>query len=82
MLALPQAGAHRGQLLDESSKKGGKGVNALEDGRDISYMERRSNGQRVEFRHRNKVYEIDWDILPYHAAGAGRRDVFQPAGQP
>ena len=36
-----------------------------QDGRDISYMARKSDGQRLEFRRRNKVYEIDWDILPY-----------------
>ena len=37
-------------------------------GRDISHMVRKSDGQRVEFRRRNKVYEIDWDILPYQPA--------------
>jgi hypothetical protein len=36
-----------------------------ENGRDTSHMVRKSDGQRVEFNRRNKVYEIDWEILPY-----------------
>lgn len=53
-----------------------------QDGRDTSHMVRKSTGQRVEFRRRNKVYEIDWDILPYQPGPEDKASFSRPAGQP
>ena len=53
-----------------------------QDGRDTSHMVRKSTGQRVEFRRRNKVYEIDWDILPYQPGPEDTASFSRPAGQP
>ena len=53
-----------------------------QDGRDISHMVRKSNGQRVEFRRRNKVYEIDWDILPYQPGPGDETSFSRQAGEP
>ena len=53
-----------------------------QDGRDTSHMVRKSTGQRVEFRRRNKVYEIDWDILPYQPGPEDSASFSRPAGQP
>ena len=50
-----------------------------QDGRDTSHMVRKSTGQRVEFRRRNKVYEIDWDILPYQPGPEDTASFSRPA---
>ena len=64
----------------------GKGFRVVfdtdQDGRDISHMVRKSNGQRVEFRRRNKVYEIDWDILPYQPGPGDETSFSRQAGEP
>ena len=51
-------------------------------GRDASHMVRKSDGHRVEFHRRNKVYEIDWDILPYQPGPGDTKSFGRQAGQP
>ena len=78
------ADVHKALLsVAEVVEKGFRVVfDADQDGLDISYMVRNSNGQRVEFRRRNKVYEVDWDILPYQTGLEDETSFSRQAGQP